>query len=665
MNALQIALLIIAFLLLSGSTVILVFRLRRERHRADQLQKYSRHALAHSQPPGNSEEYASRLDLIIESTNLGFWDWTPQTGELLLNEQSAQLIGHTLEELQPVSIETWRKCCAPEDLKQAREFFNTHLNHEPPHYEQQVRLRHKDGHWIWVQLRGKIVGLDSQSRPTRVVGTAMDISRHMETKQLLLQSLSEFEAIFENSQVGVVYLKKDRRIARANTKFSELTGYETWELIGESVDIFHGDHERSEAFRERYYDELKSNGIMHLEYDLYCKDGSLLPCLLSGKAVDATDPDKGIIWIMEDLHQLQQAQTQINRQNALLMALIDSIPDFILYKDPDGIFMGCNKAFSEVLKRSREEIIGITDYDLLPLESALRIREKDRQVLDSCKPLLEEEDIIINSGMVKEFETLRTPYYGPDNELVGLVVLHRDISERKHTEKLQKDVELMIRHDLKTPLNVVITLPQLLLKNPDLDPKERERYLRTINKSGLLMLDLINRSLDIFKMESGSYMLAPIPFDLIALITKVVEDCGLLAKNKEVVMEFVTDAQSCTVLGEELLYYTMLANIAKNAIEASSPEGLVKISLYCGETVRITCNNPGQIPESLRSSFFDKYTTHKKRGGSGLGTYSAKLIVELHQGGISMQSNATEGTTITIDLPSHPQVGDPDKPRLY
>ena len=323
MNALQIALLIIAFLLLSGSTVILVFRLRRERHRADQLQKYSRHALAHSQPPGNSEEYASRLDLIIESTNLGFWDWTPQTGELLLNEQSAQLIGHTLEELQPVSIETWRKCCAPEDLKQAREFFNTHLNHEPPHYEQQVRLRHKDGHWIWVQLRGKIVGLDSQSRPTRVVGTAMDISRHMETKQLLLQSLSEFEAIFENSQVGVVYLKKDRRIARANTKFSELTGYETWELIGESVDIFHGDHERSEAFRERYYDELKSNGIMHLEYDLYCKDGSLLPCLLSGKAVDATDPDKGIIWIMEDLHQLQQAQTQINRQNALLMALID------------------------------------------------------------------------------------------------------------------------------------------------------------------------------------------------------------------------------------------------------------------------------------------------------------------------------------------------------
>lgn len=611
------------------------------------------------------EESQNRLDLVIESTDLGFWDWKPNTGALVINEQWAQLTGHTLEELAPVSIGTWRNLCLKEDLKQARSFFKNHKDHKTSHFEQQVRLRHKDGHWVWIQLRGKIVERDEQSKPTRVVGTAMDISKHMKTKERLLQSLYEFEAIFENSQVGVVYLKNDRIIARANAKVSELTGYCQWELIGESFERLHGNRKRFMAFKQRYYEELKHKGIMHLEYELRHKDGKLLPCLLSGKIVDASDPSKGFIWIIEDLHQLQQAKIQLNRQSALLAALLDSIPDIIIYKDPDGVFMGCNKAFCEAIQKNREELIGITDYDILPLETALRIREKDRQVLESCKSILEEEDIQTPEGLIKELESLRSPYYGPDNELIGLIIIHRDVSERKHSDKLRKDVELMVKHDLKTPLNVVITLPQLLLKNPDLEPKERERYLLTINKSGLLMLDLINRSLDIYKMESGSYTLAPIPFDLIALITKVAEDCGLQAKNKEVVIEFTTSEQTCTVMGEELLYYSMLANIIKNAIEAAPPEGIVRISLHCGEKIRIECSNPGLVPESMRDTFFEKYTTNKKRGGTGLGTYSAKLIVELHQGTISMRSAASEGTTITIILPAHPKVGDVNTPRLF
>ncbi len=611
------------------------------------------------------EQSQERLNLVIESTNLGLWDWNPGTGDIVLNEQWAQLTGHTLKELEPISIETFRSVCRNEDLKKAKNFFDSRQAFDSSHYEQQFQLRHKEGHWVWVQACGTIVERDAQGNPARVVGTAMDISKPMETRQLLLQSLYEFEAIFENSQVGVIYLKEDRSIARTNAKFCELMGYESWELLGESFEIFHGNHERFAAFEQKYFDQLMNDGIMHIEYELHRKDGKLLPCLLSGKTVAPSDPSKGIIWIVEDLIQLQQAKTQLNRQSSLLLALIDSIPDLLLYKDPDGVFLGCNKAFCEEIQRNREEIIGCTDYDLLPLEAALRMREKDRQILESRSSNLMEEELQTNENTIKEFESLRTPYYGPDNELLGLIVIHRDITERRRSAKLKKDVELMVRHDLKTPLNVVITLPQVLLKNPDLEQKERERYLRTINKSGLLMLDLINRSLDVYKMETGSYTLAPIPFDLTALINKVVEDCGLLAKNKEVAIEFAKATQTCTVLGEELLYYSMLANILKNAIEATPPEGIVSLGLQCGETVNIKCHSPSLVPESMRDSFFDKYTTHDKQGGSGLGTYSAKLIVELHQGRISMRSSEAHGTTITIRLPTHPNTGVPDKPRLY
>ena len=611
------------------------------------------------------EESQKRLSLVLESANIGLWDWTLSSDVMFINEQWAHLTGHPQSELEPVTHETLAKLCHADDFAKAWNFFKSNEKQESLHFEQQVRLRHKEGHWVWVQIRGKVVARDEQENPVRVVGTAVDISKAMETKQLLLQSLYEFEAIFENSQVGVIYLKGDRSIARTNAKFCELTGYESWEILGESFEILHGNHERFLAFEEEHYARLLEEGIMHLEYELHRKDGKLLPCLLSGKTVTPSDPSKGIIWIVEDLIQLQQAKTQLNRQSALLLSLIDSIPDLLLYKDPDGVFLGCNKAFCNVTQRSREEIIGLTDYDLLPLESALRMREKDRQTLEARAPNLMDEELHISAKISKEFETLRTPYYGPDNELLGLIVTHRDIADRRRSEKLKKDVELMVRHDLKTPLNVVISLPQVLLKNPDLDQKERERYLRTINKSGLLMLDLINRSLDIYKMETGSYTLAPIPFDLIALISKVVEDCGLQAKNREVAIEFEKSSQTCTVLGEELLYYSMLANILKNAIEATPSEDIVRISLHCGESIRIECHNPGLVPESMMSTFFDKYATLKERGGSGLGTYSAKLIVELHQGTISMRSSESEGTTITILLPVHPQTGDPDKPRLY
>src|SRR5262249_28478670 len=103
--------------------------------------------------------------------------------------------------------------------------------------------------------------------------------------------------------------------------------------------------------------------------------------------------------------------------------------------------------------------------------------------------------------------------------------------------------------------------------------------------------------------------------------------------------------------GEELLCYSMLANILKNAIEASPENATVTIVLEgVGHHVRLHVHNGGAVPESMRGSFFKKYATAGKSTGLGLGTYSAQLIAHVQGGEISLRASEAEGTTVTVAL---------------
>lgn len=122
------------------------------------------------------QEINERLDLVIKGTNAGLWDWNVQTGETVFNERWAQMAGYTLEELQPTSINTWINLCHPGDLKLSNEAMKRHFNDETSLYKCQIRVKHKKGHFIWVQARGKLVAKDNSGNPLRVTGTYIDIT---------------------------------------------------------------------------------------------------------------------------------------------------------------------------------------------------------------------------------------------------------------------------------------------------------------------------------------------------------------------------------------------------------------------------------------------------------------------------------------------------------
>lgn len=96
------------------------------------------------------ETERNRLASILEATRMGTWVWNVQTGETVFNERFADIIGYTLDEVGPVSIETWRKFAHPDDLKKSAGLLEKHFCGELDHYKCEVRMRHKSGEWVWV-----------------------------------------------------------------------------------------------------------------------------------------------------------------------------------------------------------------------------------------------------------------------------------------------------------------------------------------------------------------------------------------------------------------------------------------------------------------------------------------------------------------------------------
>jgi DNA-binding response OmpR family regulator len=221
----------------------------------------------------------------------------------------------------------------------------------------------------------------------------------------------------------------------------------------------------------------------------------------------------------------------------------------------------------------------------------------------------------------------------------------------KESSRLRENVERIIHHDLKTPLNAVIGYSTLLKEERRLKPEER-KMLEKIEDSGYQMLELINRSLDIYKMETGTYHYNIDFVDILNVLNKVVADTKNLSSRKNLSLDILTDAipDKLIVQGEELLCYSLFANLIKNAIEASPKSGQITISLSEKDTTIISIHNQGTVPKEIRDKFFEKYITAGKPEGTGLGTYSAKLMAETQGGSIHVETSEETGTTVTVLL---------------
>ncbi|MBF0462824.1 MAG: PAS domain-containing sensor histidine kinase [Magnetococcales bacterium] len=266
----------------------------------------------------------------------------------------------------------------------------------------------------------------------------------------------------------------------------------------------------------------------------------------------------------------------------------------------------------------------------------------------------------------------------PAGEVIGSVGYSRDLTAEKKAaavereyiamlgeEKLKKEVENITRHDMKSPLSSIIGFADLLLEDKTLGD-EHKQLIKIIYNSGIKALRMVNLSLDLLKIEQGVYPLAPQKVRLVPILLDMLTDNATSLRTKRLSVVFLVNDVPCraeqlpeeqgtlAVLGEEIMCYNILANLFKNAVEASPPDQPITLAVTdtpsAPDHITIAIHNMGTVPVEIRDRFFEKYATAGKRGGTGLGTYSAQLLTRTLGGRISMETAAETGTTLTVVL---------------
>lgn len=152
----------------------------------------------------NAQELSKRLQWIIEGTRAGTWEWNVLTGEYRCNQRWAEILGYSLAELEPLSREVYRSLMHPEDAPRVNDALERHLSGETPYHACELRMRHRDGHWVWIYDRGQLKTRTPKGAPEWVVGTHIDVSdSHLlgDAQQMWIKRFKEFS----DNVPGVLY----------------------------------------------------------------------------------------------------------------------------------------------------------------------------------------------------------------------------------------------------------------------------------------------------------------------------------------------------------------------------------------------------------------------------------------------------------------------------
>lgn len=337
----------------------------------------------------------------------------------------------------------------------------------------------------------------------------------------------------------------------------------------------------------------------------------------------------------------------LQNQEKRFRDLVTFNPDAQIVLSESGQILFFNPAAQKILGLSHTDSIG----SVFPLDLTL------------------EKEFCLRSGQRRTCVEIRQTSVVWENEPATLVSL-RDITERKQIEQMRDDVDRILQHDLISPLNPIVSLPQLLMENPALT-EDQKQILRMISKAGKRMLDMVRLSLNLYKMEQGTFTFAPQPVNLLSTFRDIIADLSERVRARKVFVRMVLSGtvvmprDTFWVMAEPTLCYSLFSNLVLNAIEASPSNGVVSIFLDQGGHAQIRIHNLGVVPADVRPRFFEKYVTSGKTQGTGLGTYSARLLVLTMGGKIEMQTAEETGTTLTVLLVPAKDAGSAhDTPRL-
>ena len=179
-----------------------------------------------------------RLQNVIEGTGAATWDLNMQTGSAVYNERWAEIIGYTLEELQPINTDTWKKYTHPDDISRVEELMQRHNLKLSEYFDAEFRMRHKNGNWVWIHARGKVMERTPDGQPVWVLGTQYDITSLVTERE----KSAEFERFFAVNPELMAVLDRDANLIKSNSAWENVLGFSMKEIENHGyLDLVHPD----------------------------------------------------------------------------------------------------------------------------------------------------------------------------------------------------------------------------------------------------------------------------------------------------------------------------------------------------------------------------------------------------------------------------------------
>lgn len=379
-----------------------------------------------------------RFALAIAGSQVGTYDIHLPSGEMTCNEQWARTLGYDLAELATLNMNTVKTWVHPDDLARTDALLKQNLVNGALFFESEVRLRHKDGHWVWVHSRGAVVERDADGRALRMAGTHIDVTNRKRAEEALQKSKQEYHDIFENAVVGIFRSSPGGRFLNANATAARLLGYESPEELVSSItdmrtQIYANPEDRDEAIRL-----MREQGFMKaFEAQFRRKDGSIVWGSLSVRIVR---DEKGQVLYYEgmsqDITERKRAEEALRESEERFRTFMENSPTIAWIKDEEGHYVYLSTTFEDRFGVRLDNWLGKADSEVWPLAIAEQFRRNDLEVLRSGQPIQVEEETIVSGGGRCSWWSSKFPFQDASGrKYVGGIGL--DITERK---KMHEDL---------------------------------------------------------------------------------------------------------------------------------------------------------------------------------------------------------------------------------
>jgi PAS domain S-box-containing protein len=372
------------------------------------------------------QESKERLDLALDGANEGIWDWYLEQNKIEFDARYYTMAGYVPDAF-PHAFEEWEKRVHPDDIQKTKATVEQYLSGELETFDVEFRFMRKDGDYMWIQGRGKIVARNEQGDPIRFVGTHADIT----PRKRIEESLRITQFSFDRANIGIYRITADAQILDVNDRAAQMVGYSKAALA--AMSIFDIDPLVTAENWGGIWQRLVDKGTDNLETRHRTKDGRNIPVEIFSNLLEYGGQQYSIVFV-QDISERKRIEQFLLESEERYRTIHDASFGGIFIHD-QGVVLECNQGLSEITGYTLDELIGM---DALNTLIAPDWRETVRRNFTSGYGQPYDVEGVRKDGTIYplNIQGKNIPYKGRTVRAVE----YRDITEKKLAEEaLQKN----------------------------------------------------------------------------------------------------------------------------------------------------------------------------------------------------------------------------------